>query len=267
MTRINSDTRASNQSMQRSIAGRLLFWFLVIALIPCAILTAITARIATRALENSVRNNLVQIATAKAGELESYALERVRDGTALARGPSVIRAANELAAVSTAGSDDSPAQQAEKLSWAALEFEPYLGYVAKSFDYSQLLLIDPRGRILFSLEDAFPVGSTILGGSLASSEIAMAFDRSRTLLQSEISGFQTYGGTQQPLAFVTSPIFDEGRVIGVLAMGMGPQRIWQVLSDLNGLGETGEIVTGQRNGENVMVTSPLRHVPDAAFKM
>ena len=34
-------------AMRRSIAGRLLFWFLVIALIPCAILTAITARIAS----------------------------------------------------------------------------------------------------------------------------------------------------------------------------------------------------------------------------
>ena len=253
--------------MQRSIAGRLLFWFLVIALIPCAILTAITARIATRALENSVRNNLVQIAAAKANELEAYALERVRDGTALARAPTLVQAANELAAASAAEPDAPPAKQGEKLSWAALEFEPFLGYVAKSFDYSQLLVIDPQGRILFSLEETFPVGATLLSGGLASSELTLAFDRSRTLLQSELSGFQTYGGSQQPLAFVTSPIFDEGRVIGVLAMGLGPQRIWQVLSDLSGLGETGEIVTGQRNGENVMVTSPLRHAPDAAFRM
>ena len=267
MTRIGSDTRSPDNSMQRSIAGRLLFWFLVIALIPCAILTAITARIATRALENSVRNNLVQIAAAKANELEAYALERVRDGTALARAPTLVQAANELAAASAAEPDAPPAKQGEKLSWAALEFEPFLGYVAKSFDYSQLLVLDPQGRILFSLEETFPVGATLLAGGLASSELTLAFDRSRTLLQSELSGFQTYGGSQQPLAFVTSPIFDEGRVIGVLAMGLGPQRIWQVLSDLSGLGETGEIVTGQRNGENVMVTSPLRHAPDAAFRM
>ncbi len=267
MTRIDSDTRSPDNSMQRSIAGRLLFWFLVIALIPCAILTAITARIATRALENSVRNNLVQIAAAKANELEAYALERVRDGTALARAPTLVQAANELAAASAAEPDAPPAKQGEKLSWAALEFEPFLGYVAKSFDYSQLLVLDPQGRILFSLEETFPVGATLLSGGLASSELTLAFDRSRTLLQSELSGFQTYGGSQQPLAFVTSPIFDEGRVIGVLAMGLGPQRIWQVLSDLSGLGETGEIVTGQRNGENVMVTSPLRHAPDAAFRM
>jgi methyl-accepting chemotaxis protein WspA len=52
--------------MRRSIAGRLLFWFLVIALIPCAVLTAITARIAASSLERSVRDNLTRIAAAKA---------------------------------------------------------------------------------------------------------------------------------------------------------------------------------------------------------
>ena len=62
---MSGESTRPDAAMQRSIAGRLLFWFLVIALIPCAILTAITARIATRALENSVRNNLVQTAAPK----------------------------------------------------------------------------------------------------------------------------------------------------------------------------------------------------------
>ena len=51
---------AAPAGIRRSIAGRLLFWFLVIALIPCGILTAITARIATSALERAVRDTLVQ---------------------------------------------------------------------------------------------------------------------------------------------------------------------------------------------------------------
>ena len=262
---MTSESLPGEGAMQRSIAGRLLFWFLVIALIPCAILTAITARIATRALENSVRSNLVKIAAAKAGELESYAIERVRDGTALARGPTLVRAVRQLAAA--IDEKATPAAQAETLAKAGPEFEPFLRYVSMSFDYSQLLVIDLEGRVLFSLDQTFPTGSTILSGGLASSELAAAFDRSRTLLQSELSGFQTYGGSPQPLAFVTSPIFDEGRVIGVLAMGLGPQKVWQVLSDLTGLGDTGEIVTGQRTGDAVTVTTPLRHAPDAAFKM
>jgi len=253
--------------MQRSIAGRLLFWFLVIALIPCAILTAITARIATRALENSVRDKLVQTAAAKANELEAYANERVRDGTALARSPTVIKAIRELSGTIDAANTEPTPKATETLTQAGREFEPFLEYVGKSLDYEHLLLLDAEGRILFSLEERFPVGSSILAGSLASSELAAGFDRSRTLLQSELSGFQTYGGDGHPLAFVTSPVFEQGRVIGVLAMGLGPQPIWQVLSDLSGLGETGEIVTGERLGDTVLVTTPLRHARDAAFKL
>jgi len=103
-------------------------------------------------------------------------------------------------------------------------------------------------------------------GNLAGTELAIGWDRSRTLLQSELSGFETYGTNAQPLAFITSPVFDNERVIGVLAMGIGPERIWKMLSDLSGLGDTGEIVTGQRIGENVLVTIPLRHNLDSAFK-
>ena len=42
------------------------------------------ARIATSALERSVRDSLIQTAAGKAGELEAYAGERVRDAAALA---------------------------------------------------------------------------------------------------------------------------------------------------------------------------------------
>ena len=104
----------SQAGIRRSIAGRLLFWFLVIALIPCAILTAITARIATSALERAVRDTLVQTAAGKAGELEAYAAERVRDGAALARGPSIVQAVRDLAAV-PAG---SPARPRTALCWS-----------------------------------------------------------------------------------------------------------------------------------------------------
>ncbi len=252
---------------QRSIAARLLFWFLAISLIPCAILTTITARIATQSLENSARNNLVQIASAKANELEAYATERVQDGTVLSRAPAVINAVRELTAATLqiADTKNPQATSADSIR-APLSAEAFLKYVANSFDYSQLLLLDNDGRILFSLDPSFSTTQSILMGNLAGTELAVGWDRSRTLLQSGLSGFETYGTNAQPLAFITSPVFDNERVIGVLAMGIGPERIWKMLSDLSGLGDTGEIVTGQRVGENVLVTIPLRFNLDAAFK-
>ena len=257
----------SVNTKQRSIAARLLFWFLAISLIPCAILTTISARIATQSLENSARNNLVQIAAAKANELETYATERVQDGTVLSRAPAVINAVRELTAATFQIADTKNQQAASADSIRApLSAEAFLKYVANSFEYSQLLLLDNDGRILFSLDPSFSTTSSILMGNLAATELAVGWDRSRTLLQSELSGFETYGTNAQPLAFITSPVFDNERVIGVLAMGIGPERIWKMLSDLSGLGDTGEIVTGQRVGESVLVTTPLRYNLNAAFK-
>ena len=246
-----------NSKLRRSIAGRLLFWFLVIALIPCAIVTAITARIAATALEKSVRDNLVQIAAGKANELESYASERVRDCAAFARGPTFTLAVRKLAAVP--GTD--------ALHEAGAEFQEYFTYVAKAFDYADLLLLDGDGRVIFSLAESIPCGSSIASGSLVSSELAAGFDRARTLLQSDLSGFQPYGKAATPLAFVTCPVLDEGRVTGVLALALGPQRVWRILSDLTGLGDTGEIVAGELIGNAVLITTPLRHATNAAFRM
>ena len=246
-----------NGGLRRSIAGRLLFWFLVIALIPCAILTAITARIAATALEKSVQDNLVRIAAGKAHELEAYATERVRDGAAFARGPSFVSAVRELSA---RDSTDAPRPADDS-------FRDYFLYVAKAFDYADLLLIDARGRVIFSLGDTIPCGASLTSGVLASSELAAGFDRARTLLQSDLSGFQPYGKSVTPLAFVTCPVFDQGRVSGVLALGIGPQRVWKMLSDLTGLGDTGEIVAGELTGNSVLITTPLRHASNAAFRM
>ena len=88
-----------------SIASRLVFWFLIIALIPCAILTTITSIVATQALEGAVRNRLVSIAASKADELEVYALQRVRDGTTLARNSTIVDAMKMLTATKTDASD------------------------------------------------------------------------------------------------------------------------------------------------------------------
>lgn len=251
---------------RRSIARRLLFWFLVIALTPCAVLTAITSRIASEALEQSVRDNLIRTATSKANELENYALERTREGSVLARDPAVIRVARALGSLRRDGDVPEAAMLRKASSESSPGFPAFLEHASKEFGYAQCLLIDTTGRVVFALDDTIPLGSSVLALGPAASTLAAGFDRSRTLLKTELGGFQPHGKDGQPLAFVTSPIIDEGTVVGVLAIGIGPQRIWELLSDLGGLGTTGEIVTGERQGDNLLVTAPLRHETGAAFR-
>jgi len=258
---------SAKTAMKRSIARRLLFWFLMIAIIPCAVLTAVTSQIASNALENSVREILVRIAASKATELETYAMERLRDGRALSGEPDVIRTARDLGLITgAAGSAETTIALRKAVGDNNSGVVGFLSHAAKAFGYSHLLVIDATGRIVLTLDESPPVGSSVLAGGPTATPLAGGFDKSRTTQQTELSGFQSFGTAAEPVAFVTSPIIDEGRVVGVLALGLGPQRIWEILSDLSSLGSTGEIVTGELKGDNVLVTAPLRHEADAAFR-
>lgn len=245
------DTRIA---MHRSIAGRLLTWFLLLSLVPCIALAVITANIATQALEGSVREKLVQINAAKSSELETYALERLADATAMAGSAGMRQAMARL------NEDAISDPQGTKKSAINID------RTATALGYKRLLLIDTAGIIRLSVDPSFTVGSSILTGELATSELTAGFDRARTLLQSEITAFQPYGSSREPIMFITSPIVSDGRVIGVSAGGLGPEQVWRMLADVTGLGETGDIVTAQRDATGITVTSPTRTDPDSAFK-
>ncbi len=236
---------------KRSIVGRLLFWFLIIALVPCAILTATTARLATRTMEDSVHAKLARIAATKAAELESDAAGRIRDVTALCQSPDLIRALRPQ----EAGDD------------GATGGTGYLEAIASSMAFSRAVLINADGRIIHSADDLLPIGASLVTGGLATSELASGFTRARSLLQADLTGFQTYGSLQRPLAFAVGPILDGGRLVGVLALGFGTDRIFSALDDFAGLGKTGEIIVGLRIGDDMLVTAPIRQAPDAAFRM
>jgi methyl-accepting chemotaxis protein WspA len=252
-----------HEAPRRSLSLRLLFWFLLIALVPCGLLTVITFRLTSLPLKDSVRERLVQIASTRAGQLEAYAVERVQDGTTLARAPTVIEAVTSLAQAATKDSDTT----ASSLERAATPFTDFLGYVTASFGYRNLLLLDNKGTILFSLNADLSPGDRLTEDRFAETELAKGFDRSRTLLQSELGRFEPFGSDGKPIAFVTSPIFSDDMVVGVLALGLAPDHIWQVLTDTTGLATTGEIVVAERLGDVARMTAPLRHRPDAAYSM
>ncbi|MFM8578103.1 MAG: methyl-accepting chemotaxis protein [Planctomycetaceae bacterium] len=250
---------------RRPIARRLLLWFLVIALVPCGILTVITTRLLENSVERSVRQSLSLVADAKTIELEAFAAERVRDGTALARAPEILRAVVELESFA-----DDPARLRE----AAARVAPFLGYVANAFGYAQVLLVSLDGHVLFSLDETIATGTSMAHRMMDGTELEAGFDRTRTLLQSDLGAFQNY--QWGPMAFVTSPILDEGRVRGVLALGLSPEPVWQMLSTYAGFGETSEIVTASLREDigrespgtsavELLVTSPLRYRSNAAF--
>lgn len=243
----------------KTIASRLTFWFLVLSLVPLLGLAAVMYRVGGTTATELVQRSLLAIADGKANELEDYATFRIRDATALGRSFLLIQAADTL------GDLDE-----KKLAEKREMYAPALSEAVDALDFANGYLFDEQGKLLLQARPGLDVGSNLLNGPAKDKDLKGVFERARTLLQTDLSDFEVYPGRAQPRAFVAAPVLKDGAVVGVVALELNNDLVFQVFSNYSGLGRTGEILVGTRdprNEEEVVVVAPTRKTPDAAFKM
>ena len=244
-----------------TIATRLLCAFLVIGLVPLSIVTYLTYTISDQSLRHEVTNNLRAIADSKANQIETYARERKQDVTVLARMPTLVNAFEPLERAFREHGLDAP-------EYTAIEHElrPFLrDYLSRS-GYADLFLIAPSGDAMFSVRKGEDLGSNFYTGPNKDTALARVFDRARNLLETEVSDFEYYAATNEPAAFIAAPVVNGGVVIGVVVLQMSNAEVYAVVNDYTGLGQTGETIVGSRVESDVVMVTPLRHDPAAAFR-
>ncbi|MBI3326235.1 MAG: GAF domain-containing protein, partial [Nitrospinae bacterium] len=248
-----------------TIATRLLWSFLFMALLPLGIVTYLTYTISDQSLREEVTNNLRSIADSKANQIETYARERSRNVTALARMPTVVDTLEQIDHVFHVYGIDSP-------EYTAVEnkVRPFLSYYIEQSGYSDLFLISLSGDAIFSVRKGEDLGSNYYTGPYKNTELARVFDRAiyhiGTRSDTEISNFEYYAATKEPAAFIAAPVLQGGFVIGVVVLQMSNEEVYNVVNDYTGIGKTGETVVGSRVGNEVVFVTPLRHDPFAAFR-
>ncbi len=250
-------------SREPSISARLLFWFLTISLVPCAVVTGLIESITSSSLEKTVRRGLMVISDSKAAAIEEYVRNRRGDVTLAGHLTFVVNATVKLGEILKKEGFDS-AQYKQESASARRIFARY----RDAYGYSNALLFDIDGKLLLRLNDDLETGNNLKEGPLKDSELAEVFDRSKLLLQSVFSDFQIYPGHKEPMAFVAHPVYDEqGLNIGIIVLQLGNHEIYAILNDFNGLGSTGETIVGLLKGDEVTVPVPTRFNPAAAFHL
>ena len=241
------------------VMSRLMLWFLVIALIPCILMTVVTNRLSMWSLEKTLRGRLVAITAFKGAELDSFAREREGDMTVLSQIDATRDAIEEL----TKDLDGRATVDAAAVARRTL---PGVQIFCDAYGYENVYLFDPQGRLLYRIKTDLDFGDGLLTGPLKNSELAEVFLRAKMLFQAEASDFQIYPGLSDPALFIAQPVFNDGKLIGVVALQVGNREIYRVFQDYNGLGETGEALVGMRKGDEITLLTPVRHDRDAAFQ-
>jgi methyl-accepting chemotaxis protein WspA len=238
------------------ITTRLMLWFLAISLIPCSVLTLVNNYLSVRSLQRSVRTQLASISSAKTAELDNLIHECRANIAVRSATPRTIQTTEDLQTELTESA------RLEKLK----EFDPTARLVIEAYGYANLYLFAADSRLLYRVHSDLDVGEKLLTGPLRGTELAEVFERSKMLLQSEVSDFQVYPGLTEPAVFIAHPVLKEGAVIGVLVFQIGNSKLYRVFNDYDGLGETGETLVATRKGDQIIFVAPLRQVKDAAFR-
>jgi PAS domain S-box-containing protein len=244
-----------------NLATRLLFWFGLVGLLPLTLVTFISYVIASRSLTDQVTTTLSTIGEEKAQQIELYASERQKDVTVLARQPAIGDALEEFTAAFQGGGINSP-------DYVAVdeEFRSYLTDFAASYEYADIFLISSAGDIVFAERKENDFGTNLYTGEYKDTQLAQVFTDTQTLLSAGISDFAIYAPSNEPAAFIASPVFKDGRLIGAVGLQISNFALYNTVNDFTGLGLTGEVVVASKVSEDtILYINPLRNDPEAAF--
>jgi methyl-accepting chemotaxis protein WspA len=246
---------------RNSIATRLAGWFLLIALVPCVFLLAVTAYFSRRSLEATIRHRLMVICDAKASQLEEFLSERKSDARYLASAPGFVEATvrlGEMLRERKGGTDEYRA--------AVEAVRPRLAAFVDAYSYANLYLFNVDGALLTTYRPGLDVGPGLETGPLKATELAGALRRSRALILPVLSDMQIYPGRAQASSFIVTPILRDGVMVGVAALELDNEKIFESFNIYSGLGETGDATVALREGDEITYIAPNRFNPSAAIK-
>lgn len=243
------------------IATKLLVLFLLVGLLPLAVFGYVNYVKSIRVTKDEVIKTLDAIVASRINYIEDYVIDRQLDSASLARTPFVRRAIEEFDAIFYPYGINSA--QYIKLE---RKYRPFFKKFKESYGFHDILLISPEGNVIFSVIKEADLGTNLKTGPFKDTELAKVSEEVQAQLDAKLSDFKYYLPSDEPAAFIGTPIFREEKFIGVIATQMKTTIIYELARDYTSLGETGEMVLALKMGNEAVFVTPVKHEPDAAFR-
>ncbi len=236
------------------ISTQLLLWSLAISLIPLIGVIGMTYRGAAHALRREITSSLKAVADRHRDRIVSTIENREQDTILLSRSPAIAGALSQLV-----GQPPTP----EVLS----RVQEVLVSARDNRALDDIMLFSPGGKLLMSTRENFPRGSDFAKPPLAQTQLGQAYEEASTLLGLTLSDFGDAVDDRQGWYIVAPVMTREEGLLGLLAVQLEEERIYELLNNYAGLGRTREALLGvARPGGGVVLVAPTRHDPQAAHR-
>ncbi|GAA3337076.1 adenylate/guanylate cyclase domain-containing protein [Curtobacterium pusillum] len=145
--------------------------------------------------------------------------------------------------------DQDDAGDGSAWSKAHAEYQPYFQQAVESAGYEDLLLMDTDGDVVYSAYSGADLGTNLHDGPYRDSNLASGYEQALQLTSSDdfvVTDFARYvPSLNVPTLWVMSPVSEDGKVLGVMAVQVPIDLVNQVMTGddewkADGLGDTGE---------------------------
>ncbi len=230
-------TSAEIEGNSHSLARSLVLWFLLLTLLPLALVSFVSYQHANNSLTLATIDNLKNIAEKDAGFIESWFDYRAMDIN--------VQAASEanLALLKALGAGWK--ESGKKLNtyvksddWAMRIEASHDGLINLTQQYDYILdvfLIDDQGNVLFSAANGADLGSNLFEGLYSASGFSNAVKASLTSGSVRFSDFERYAPSNNEVSgFIAAPLLDVlGEKVGVVVIKLNTTRIYAFLQNEN----------------------------------
>lgn len=215
-----------------SLSRRLFISFLVVALVPLMVASAVSYYTARKSLRQAAEHSLRTVVSDRAAFIESWFHDRMTDLRSKAQSDHTTRVLESLQyAYETAGKELS--EFVKSYQWHMIDSELTGDFKTfhNLYGYYDIFLIDLSGNILYSIAQESDLGTNLFDEPLAETRFAAAVRETLTSGQQVFSDLEEYAPSNNIVAgfLVDVVLSDDGDKIGAIAFQLAPDQIERVM--------------------------------------
>ncbi|MGX9726951.1 MAG: methyl-accepting chemotaxis protein [Candidatus Electronema sp. VV] len=259
----NLKSLLSTASLRQSIKGKLLFWLLLISLVPMAVIAGISYLKSSQGLQRQSFENLESSLAFQKQALQAYFDEQKKTLLNISETMNLLQqeAFIKLSAIrdlqkrqvvdyfqmryqNVQSFSSNPQQQGEFLKLIrdkgaaqslSDEMFSYLKVWMAQRDFHSLTLISPAGQVLYSTDSGVAVGAAAEEGSVEAQALKKGLQETAFIDYSRSSFFK-----DEAVAYFAAPLVNEDRLEGVFLFRLKNDALDRLMRDTPGLGDQGE---------------------------
>lgn len=243
------------------VATRMVLMFLLVGVLPIGLFSYFSLRQDADTLREVELEGLSNLADKKTNQVRNYLRQREMEVRLRARGPQVVGGMARLPKLYRAGIKSAAYRREEAVLRNSIG-----RYFEENGLFYDVFLITRQGEIIYSQKHESDFATNLLNGPWSNSQLAQAFREAGMTLEPAISGYGYYVPSQAPAIFIAVPIMVGGKFAGVFAVQLDNSLLYRVALDATGMGQSGESLFAQLDGDVALYTTPLKYRNEAAMK-